>query len=64
MLVEITAVAGIGGLFNGTIKQRHEAAAEFMRQSFSDIAESRRKDDAIDSTFDDIDDLFKELEDF
>lgn len=47
-----------------TIKQRHEAAAEFMRQSFSDIAESRRKDDAIDSTFDDIDDLFKELEDF
>lgn len=47
-----------------TIKQRHEAAAEFMRQSFSDIAESRRKDDVIDSTFDDIDDLFKELEDF
>lgn len=47
-----------------TIKQRHEAAAEFMRQSFSDIVESRRKDDAIDSTFDDIDDLFKELEDF
>jgi len=45
-----------------TIKERHNAAAEMMRESLEKIAENCEEDPSIEDTFDDIDKLLKELE--
>ena len=46
-----------------SIKERHEAAADMMKESLGNIMENCKFDESIQNSFDDIDELLTELED-